>query len=80
MKKTLAVLVLTLASTAAFAFHCPADMKKIDEHLAGNPELSAEDMSKVEDLRAAGEQLHNDGQHQEAVDALAEAMQILGIE
>lgn len=80
MKKTLSVLVLTLASTAVFAFHCPADMQKIDEHLAGEPELSAEDMSKVEELRAAGEELHNDGKHHASVAVLAEAMRVLGIE
>ena len=30
-----------LASATAWAFHCPADMKKIDDALAKNPSLNA---------------------------------------
>ncbi len=68
-----------LASSAALAFHCPADMKKIDEALAKNPTLSADQMSEVKKLRAEGETLHKAGKHQEAVDTLAKAMKILKI-
>ena len=38
---------LALASGAAFAFHCPADMKKIDEALAKSPKLAAERLAEV---------------------------------
>jgi hypothetical protein len=68
-----------LASSAAFAFHCPADMKKIDEALAKNPSLSAEQMAEVKKLRAEGEAFHKAGKHQEAVDTLAKAMKMLGV-
>lgn len=68
-----------LASTSAFAFHCPADMKKIDEALAKNPTLSAEQMSEVKKLRMDGEALHKAGKHQESVDTLGKAMKILGV-
>lgn len=68
-----------LASSAAFAFHCPADMKKIDDALAKNPPLSAEKMAEVKQLRAEGETLHKAGKHQESIDTLAKAMKILGI-
>lgn len=68
-----------LASAAAFAFHCPADMKKIDDALAKNPTLSAEQMAEVKKLRAEGETLHKAGKHQESVDTLAKAMKILNI-
>ncbi len=68
-----------LMSGAAFAFHCPADMKKIDDALAKNPTLSAEQMADVKKLRAEGEALHNAGKHQESVDTLAKAMKILKI-
>jgi hypothetical protein len=68
-----------LASSAAFAFHCPADMKKIDEALAKNPKLTAEQMSEVKKLRAEGEASHKAGRHQESVDTLAKAMKILGV-
>jgi hypothetical protein len=68
-----------LASGAAFAFHCPADMKKIDEALANSPKLTAEQMAEVKKLRADGEALHKAGKHQESVDALATAMKRLNV-
>ena len=68
-----------LASSAAFAFHCPMDMKKIDDALARNPSLSAEQMAEVKKLRVEGETLHKAGKHQESIDTLGKAMKILGI-
>ena len=70
---------LALASSTALAFHCPADMKKIDEAMAKNPKLSAAQMAEVKKYRAEGEQLHKDKKHQESVDTLAKAMKILDI-
>lgn len=70
---------LALASAQAFAFHCPVDMKKIDEALAKNPALSAEQMAEVKMLRAKGEELHKAGKHQESVDTLGKAMKLLKI-
>jgi hypothetical protein len=78
MKLALAAAALTL-STAALAFHCPADMKKIDEALAKGPKLSAEQMAEVKKFRAEGEALHKAGKHQESVDTLAKAMKILNV-
>lgn len=66
-------------SGAAFAMHCPADMKKIDEALAKSPKLSAEQMADVKKLRAEGEALHKANKHQESVDTLAKAMKILDV-
>ena len=81
MKHILIAAAFSLALVGpAFAFHCPADMAKIDAALAQSPELSAEQLAEVTQRRADGEALHNGGQHQEAVDTLAEAMKILGIE
>lgn len=76
---TIAALGLALASSAAFAFHCPADMKKIDEALAKNPKLSASQTADAKKFRAEGEALHKAGKHQESVDTLAKAMSILGV-
>ena len=70
---------LMFASVSAFAFHCPMDMKKIDEALAKNPKLSAQQMSDVKKYRADGEAFHKAGKHQESVDTLAKAMKILGV-
>ena len=70
---------LMLASASAFAFHCPADMKKIDAALSKKPALSEAQMSEVKKLRADGETMHKAGKHQDSVDALAKAMKLLGI-
>ncbi len=74
--------VSTVASAPASAFHCPKDMKKIDETLVAKRSTSISDshLHKVKTLRAVGERLHESGLHEEAVEALAEAMKILGIE
>jgi len=81
MKKTTIAMLLSgaLMSTTALAYHCPADMKKIDAALAGNPSVSASQMASVKELRASGEAMHKSGEHQGAVDDLAKAMAILGI-
>jgi hypothetical protein len=72
-------LALALSSGTAFAFHCPADVKKIDAAMAMNPTLDASQMKAVKELRATGEDLHKSGKHHASVAVLAEAMRILGI-
>ena len=79
MKKWMTLTTLMAFSGAALAFHCPADMKKIDAALDKKPMLSAAQMSEVKKLRTDGEALHKAGKHQESVDTLAKAMKILGI-
>ena len=79
MKKLVMLALVAMFSGSALAFHCPADMKKIDAALATSPKLSDAQMSEVKQLRADGEALHKAGKHQESVDALAKAMKILGI-
>jgi hypothetical protein len=74
-----AAIGLALASNA-FAFHCPKEMKKIDEALAAGPALTAEQLAEVKRLRAEGEALHKQGKHQESLDALAKAEKILNIQ
>ena len=70
---------LILFASAAFAFHCPADMKKIDDAMAKNPKLTEAQMTDVKKYRAEGETLHKAGKHQESVNTLAKAMAILNI-
>ena len=79
MKRSIMTIALALASSAAFAFHCPADMRKIDEALAKKPKLSNEQVAEVKKYRADGEALHKAGKHQESVDTLAKAMKILNV-
>jgi len=80
MKRTLTLAAaLLFASGTALAFHCPKDMKQIDDALAKNPNLSAAQMKEVKELRAKGEAEHKAGNHQAAVDDLAKAKTILGL-
>ena len=80
LRSIIATAVFTLASSAALAFHCPADMKKIDAALAANPKLTEAQMADVKKFRAEGEALHKSGKHQDSVDMLAKAMKILNVQ
>ena len=79
MKRIALAVLLAFSTSAALAFHCPADMKKIDEAMAKNPNLTPAQTSEVKKYRAEGETLHKAGKHQESVDTLAKAMKILSI-
>ena len=80
IKQFMLAAVLVLLSAFAFAFHCPQEMKKIDDALAANPKLSASQLAEVKWLRAEGEALHKAAKHQESLDALAKAEAILKIQ
>ena len=77
--RTLVLAAAVAASGSAFAFHCPADMAKIDAALAKHPKLTDAQMAEVKKRRADGEALHKAGKHQESVDTLAKAMKILNV-
>jgi len=80
MKRSLALGVsLLFAAGTAMAFHCPKDMKQIDDALAKNPKLTDAQMKEVKEQRAKGEEFHKAGKHQESVDQLAKAKATLGI-
>lgn len=71
--------LFALTSGTAFAFHCPKEMKAIDAALTKNPKLSAQQMADVKKYRAEGEKLHKAKKHQEALDTLDKAKNILGM-
>lgn len=79
MKRFAVAAATMLFAGSALAFHCPSDMKKIDEALARKPQLSEAQMKDVKKYREEGEVLHKAGKHQESVDTLAKAMKILDI-
>ena len=79
-KSLLTGLSLVLLAGPALAFHCPADMQKIDAALAANPPLSQDQLAQVRQLRVLGEQYHRAGQHQQSVATLGRAMRILSIQ
>jgi hypothetical protein len=68
------------AASNAFAFHCPEEMKKIDDALAAKPNITAAQLAEVKSLRAEGETLHKQGKHQESLDTLGKAEKILKIQ
>jgi uncharacterized protein len=81
MKRLFALFTtLLFAATTALAFHCPRDMKAIDDAMAKNPKLSEADAKSVKKYREDGEAFHKAGKHQEAVDSLGKAMKILKID
>jgi hypothetical protein len=79
IRHALTAAILALATTGAFAFHCPEDMQKIDAALAKNPKLTPAQLAEIKKYRAEGAALHDAGKHQESVDTLAKAMAILNI-
>ena len=81
MKLFHSIIIATLMvfSGAAFAYHCPVDMKKIDAALEMAPKLTSAQLTEVQKLRSAGESLHKEGKHKESVEALSKAMSILGV-
>ena len=80
MKVRIALMIAACSfAGSALAFHCPAEMKKIDDAMAKKPALSASQMADVTKYRADGEALHKAGKHQESLDALAKAEKILNI-
>jgi len=79
MKQVLLATSLMCLSTLAMAHGCPGEMKKIDAALPTS-KLSAQDMSKVKDLRAKGEEQHKAGHHTESMATLAEAKKIAGVQ
>lgn len=79
LRSIVVALSLALISTGAFAFHCPKEMKAIDDGLAKNPKLSEAQMTDVKKFRAEGESLHKAGKHQDSLDTLEKAKKILGV-
>jgi hypothetical protein len=79
LRKTALFVAAMFAAGTAFAFHCPQDMKKIDDAMAKNPKLTAAQTDEVKKYRTDGEALHKAGKHQESVDTLAKAMKILDV-
>ena len=80
MKRTALFAAAMLFAGAALAFHCPQEMKKIDDALAKNPKLTDAQMAEVKKDRADGEALHKAGKHAESLEALGRAEKTLGIQ
>ncbi len=80
LKRTvLAAALLTLVATPVFAGQCPRLMRQIDAALAYDPEVAANVLTRVKELRAQGETLHASSTHGDSIAVLTEAYQLLGI-
>lgn len=79
MKKVIFVAAgLTFLGVPAYAGSCPSLVQKIDEAMQ-TAELSDEDKAAVMELRNKGEEQHTNGQHDESVATLNEALAKLGM-
>ena len=76
LRTVLFAAVMTGYATSALAFHCPADVKAIDNSLA-KAQLSQSQKAEVMSLRNEGEALHKAGSHKDAVGKLSEAMRLV---
>jgi hypothetical protein len=75
----LAAIALGCTTSLAFANHCPADMKAIDEAMSKQPSIAAAELDEAARLRTEGEAFHKAGKHKESMESLARARKILGI-
>ena len=78
MKNSMIVVASMFATSLVFAHGCPGEMKKIDAALP-TAKLSQADASKVQELRAKGEEQHKTGKHSESMATLGEAKKMLGM-
>jgi hypothetical protein len=72
----LAASLVAAVSAPALANQCPSDIKKIDAALESS-NLNQEQKAEVMRLRDEGQQLHEQGNHQQSMDTLARAKQML---
>lgn len=75
-RSLLAAVLLAAFSGSAFAGHCTADVKAIDNALT-KTSLTADQKAEVKKLRDDGEALHKSGKHRDSEKKLAEAMRII---
>jgi hypothetical protein len=78
MRRLLIAAAFAAFAMPALAFHCPADIAKINTALE-TEQLTDDQRAKVIVLRDEGQVLHDAGDHDASVKKLAEAMAILGI-
>ncbi len=76
LRSMLALAIVGMFTTPALAFHCPADAAAIDGAMS-KMKLDDATRATVQSLRDEGMELHQAGQHKDAVGKLAEAMRIL---
>lgn len=79
MKRFLIIMVLSALPALAWAHTCPAYVEMINESLEMSEEmgLSEETVAEVKNLRDEGKQHHEQGEHDQAIAVLDEALALL---
>jgi hypothetical protein len=72
----LAAAFVAVLAAPAFAYQCDAFIRLIDQKMA-DQNLSKEQMVELRRLRDEGQRLHEQGQHEAAMEALTKAEQML---
>lgn len=80
LAKISTALLVAAAPLAVMAHGCPGEMYKIDKALTKKPQLDAEALKKVRELRAEGERLHKENKHGESMLVLGSAKKLLKID
>ena len=73
-----AATVVAFLAAPAMASQCPSMISQIDAALASTPGLSDDVKAEVVALRDKGEQLHDEGKHDQSVETLQQAMDLIG--
>jgi hypothetical protein len=69
---------LVLSSGLALADACTNDLATLDAGLAKkNPDMTEATLNKIRKLRAAGEDMHKAGRHEDAVSTIGKAKELL---
>lgn len=76
LKRCLAILVLMVAPALAWSHNCPSLIELIDQSLeqADQMGLSEETVEEVRELRDEGQTHHEAGRHDQAIEALDQAL------
>lgn len=75
----LAAALLAFMAAPAYAGKCPSLIRQIDAALAQNPQVAADVLAKVKELRDQGAALHTSRTHGQSIAVLNEALALLGI-
>lgn len=79
LKRGFAILVLMAAPALAWSHNCPSYIELINQSLdqAEQAGLSEQTVEEVEALRDEGKEHHEAGEHDEAIEALDQALALL---
>ena len=77
MPRLLLLVCATVLSAPLWAMQCPSLMIRIDDKLNSDPPRDAATLAKVRQLRTEGEELHDSGNHSQAMQVLGQALKIL---